>query len=133
MGTWAVSSFGNDAAGDWVIDLANNPTYAFLRQTLQDSIDAPEDSDTNACAVAAAEVLCIIDGHLPGDYQEVAHNLSSPVTILQQQPIPGDLPALAINCLKSILEDSELKELWEGDEEWIDDIQRLMNQLEVHG
>jgi hypothetical protein len=64
MGTWAVSSFGNDAAGDWVIALADNPTYAFLRQTLQDSIDSPDDSDTNASAVAAAEVLCIIDGHL---------------------------------------------------------------------
>lgn len=131
MGTWAVGSFGNDAAGDWVIDLAGNPTYGFLRQTLQESIDAPGDSDTNSCAIAAAEVLCIVGGQLPGDYEEVAHNLLSPVALLQQQPVPVDLPALAVTCLKSILADSELKELWEDDQEWTADIQRLISQLEA--
>ncbi len=130
MGTWAVGSFGNDAAGDWVIDLAENPTYEFLRETLQNSIDMPDDSDTNASAVAAAEVICIIDGNLPADYIEVEHDLSSPVAALQQQPASGYLKPLAITCLNTILSSSELKELWENDEEWINDVRRLIQKLE---
>ena len=79
MGTWAVGSFGNDASGDWVIDLTENPTYAFLRETIQDAIDIPNNSDINANAIADAEILAITDGTLPKDYIEVAHNLGSPV------------------------------------------------------
>lgn len=130
MGTWAVGSFGNDAAGDWVIDLADNPNYSFLRDTLQNTIDIPDDSETNACAIAAAEVLCIIEGRVPADYEEVAHNLRIPVSLLQQQPMPAGLKPLAIIALNTILSGSELKEVWENDEEWIREVQRLLDRLE---
>jgi uncharacterized protein DUF4259 len=56
-------------------------------------------------------------GNLPGDYIEVEHNLSSPVAAMQEQPMPGDLKPLAINSLNAILTSSELKELWEDDQE----------------
>ena len=39
MGTWSVGSFGNDSAGDWLIDLLENPTYQFIRNTLLASIE----------------------------------------------------------------------------------------------
>jgi hypothetical protein len=41
MGTWAAGSFDNDSAGDWVIDLKENPTFAFLRETLEASLEDP--------------------------------------------------------------------------------------------
>lgn len=130
MGTWAAGSFGNDAAGDWVYELEENPTYEFLRETLQQGLDMLEDSDSNAAAIAAAEILCIVEGKLPADYDE--ENLGEPVASLKQEEMPDDLKALAISCLNAILEESELKELWEeaGDEEWTGEVKRVINFLQ---
>jgi hypothetical protein len=32
MGAWAYGSFGNDDAGDWVIDLSEKPNFSFLQR-----------------------------------------------------------------------------------------------------
>lgn len=130
MGTWAEGSFGNDAAGDWVIELRETPTYEFIRETIQASIDIPDDASINEPAVAAAEVLCILDGKLPGDYEEVSHNLEPAIAILKQQKMPSDLKKLAIKCLDMILSDSELKDLWEDEEEWLAQIKNLISRLQ---
>ena len=130
MGTWAEGSFGNDEAGDWVMELRENPTYEFIRETMQASMDIPDDASVNAPAVAAAEVLCILEGKIPADYEEVSHNLEPAIAILRQQKMPNDLKHLAIKCLDMIALDSELKELWEDNEEWTTEINNLKSRLQ---
>lgn len=131
MGTWAAGSFGNDSAGDWVIDLNENPTFAFIRETIEASIEDPQDSMVNENAIAAAEVLCILGGTVPKDYGEVDHNLAPAIAKLQEEPMPGDLKTLALQAIAVIEEASELKELWEEDEDWINEIHALKLRLQA--
>ncbi|SHL99638.1 protein of unknown function [Chitinophaga jiangningensis] len=129
MGTWNEGSFGNDEAGDWIIDLSETPTLEFIKATLQASIDNPNNVDFNLTAVAAAEVICILEGKIPADYHEVSHNLAPVIEILKQQQISSELKKLAIRCIIMIAADSELKECWEEDEEWEIEINSLMHRL----
>src|SRR5436190_549370 len=115
MGTWASGSFGNDSAGDWVVDLLENPSYLFIRETLSSSVEDPNDSTSNQNAIAAAEVLCIVDGVIPNDYEEVSHNLAPAIEKLKQEHMPDDLKKLALKAVEIIEKQSELKELWEDD------------------
>ena len=129
MGTWNEGSFGNDGAGDWVIDLSRTPTLEFIRETLQASIDNPDNASFNEPAVAAAEVICILDGKIPADNHEVAHNLEPVIGILKQQQISNTLREFAIKCIDMIATDSEMKECWEGAEEWVTEINNLKHRL----
>lgn len=129
MGCWAVGSFGNDAAGDYAIDLRENPTYEFLRQTFEISKNNLQEPWVNEQAVAAAEVICIIDGTIPDDYKEVEHNLAPAIAILKQQKFPADLKNLALQTLKLIERKSNLEDCWEGDEEWLAEMKALKERL----
>ncbi|RAJ87262.1 uncharacterized protein DUF4259 [Chitinophaga dinghuensis] len=129
MGTWSEKSFGNDSAGDWIIDLCETPTLEFIRETLQASIDNPMEADYNQPAIAAAEVICILDGKIPEDYHEISHNLEPILATLKGQQFPNGLRALAVRCIDMIATDSELKELWEDQEEWLDEINSLKQRL----
>jgi len=133
MGTWSERSFGNDDAGDWIVDLTENANLAFIEATLQATLDKPDDSGKNACAIAAAEVLCMLDGKIPAGYNEdydgVRDNLD-PV-ILQMKPlvVSEALRLLALKAMDQILRKSELKELWEEDEAWMMEINALKDRL----
>jgi uncharacterized membrane protein len=129
MGTWATGSFGNDGAGDWAMEILENPTFDFLRESLQASIDNPFDTWTNEQSIAAAETICILNGQIPKDYEEVKHNLERAVEILKQQEFPSDIKGLAIFCVETIERDSELKDTWESDQEWIEEIKALKERL----
>lgn len=129
MGAWAYGSFGNDDAGDWVIDLSEKPNFSFLAETLQNSIDDPEDAGYNCCAVAASEVICILDGKIPLDYEEVSHNLEPVIELMKSQPIPTNIRQLALKSINGIIKHSELKDLWEGDQEWEEEINALKSRL----
>jgi len=129
MGTWATGSFGNDSAGDWVIEFSENPTFQFIKETLETSIEDPDDSMSNENAIAAAETLCILSGIIPNDYEEVSHNLEPVIAKLKEQPMPTDIKNLALKAVELIEKDSELKELWENDEDWITEIKKLKQRL----
>ncbi|WP_276484066.1 DUF4259 domain-containing protein [Paraflavitalea pollutisoli] len=129
MGTWATGSFGNDGAGDWAIAMLENPTYDFLRQSLKDSIDNPDDTWTNEQSIAAAETVCILYGHIPADYEEVKHNLEPAVELLKQQVVPADIKKLAIDCVEAVEKASMLKDTWEGDPDWEAEIKALKERL----
>lgn len=131
MGTWAAGSFGNDSAGDWVIDLLENPSYLFIQETLSAAIEDPGDSMLCENAIAAAEVLCIVHGIVPGDYEEVSHNLAPAIEKLKQQSMPEGIKNLAVKSVKTIAKESELKELWEDDEEWTSHIEALALRLKA--
>jgi Domain of unknown function (DUF4259) len=135
MGTWSVSSFGNDSAGDWIIDLLENPTYGFIRETLIKSMSGERYSLFNENAIAAAEVICMLNGvksagkHFSYDYDQVSHNLEPAIENLKQQDMPIDLIGLALTSIGDIAKESELKEMWEDDEEWIASISELIERL----
>ncbi|MCC6762859.1 MAG: DUF4259 domain-containing protein [Chitinophagaceae bacterium] len=135
MGTWSVNSFGNDSAGDWIIDLLENPTYDFIRETLLASMAGERYTLLNENAIAAAEVICIINGikstdkFYVNDYEQVSHNLEPAIENLKQQVMPRDLKELALASISDIEKESELKEMWEDDEEWIAAIIALKERL----
>lgn len=135
MGTWSVGSFGNDSAGDWIIDLLETPTYQFIRTTLLASTTEAHDKLSNENAIAAAEVLCIVEGFKANDsdYDQVAHNLEPALEKLRYQVMPSDLRELAFATVEDIEKESELKELWEDDEEWISEIKALKQRLTTAG
>jgi len=134
MGTWSTGSFGNDTAGDWIIDLAENPTLDFINETLQNGLKILDDSDTNMQAVAAAEVICILKGHGPNGYEKdadgVNHNLDPVMEKLSTEHVPEALITLAIETINLIGSESELKELWDGDSEWDAEIADLKERLQ---
>lgn len=129
MGSWGYGSFGNDGAGDWVCELLRNPSFVFIRKTLQASLDNPNDSWTNEQSIAAAETLCVLNGKVPPDYHEVSHNLEPAIEILKKQPRPTNLNEFALKVVEQIEKESELKELWEGMEEWAEEINNLKKRL----
>lgn len=115
MGAWGYNVFDNDDAGDWVWDLVESTDLSAITEALnavtddaEDYIEAPECS----MAVAASEVVAALHGRpaetLP---DEVSKWLSG-------KPVPDAvISAKAIKAIETVLKDSELKELWEENEE----------------
>lgn len=135
MGTWAATSFGNDAASDFayeVMDAAD--ATACLAEALREAADATDylDSHEGARAVGAAEIVAALHGrtggYLPGDLPAwvEARRAAGP-------PPDADLAALALRALDRIVAaDSELKELWdeaEAFEEWEGELNALRGRL----
>jgi len=138
MGTWSFESFGNDAAGDWIMDLAETPTFSFLQATLQryDSDGMPPIYPMLE-AIAAAEVICILKGDGPDDDEEDRHgsnhNLDPTIKILRQQPLPPGLVALAIEVVIAIEKSEVFREYSEDDEECHDELKHLLTRLNKKG
>ncbi len=131
MGTWAAGSFDNDASFDWVIELSENPSFDFIEHTLQVTIDEPRDPDNNQSAIAACEVVSILYGHIPRVPEEIFFPLAEVVKVLEQKPIPKHLAELALKAIESVEKESELRELWQDDTEWKDDINALKAKLKA--
>jgi Domain of unknown function (DUF4259) len=129
MGTWGTGSFDNDDASIWIDDLAERPTYDFIKETFQASLENRHDVTKNQMAIAAAEVIAIINGHAPRIGEEFITNLASAIETLEQITMPGDIVILALKSIEGIEDDSELKELWGGDGEWLAELDELKNKL----
>lgn len=131
MGAWDATSFGNDTANDWAYDLEESDDLSHIEATIQQALEAGDeylDADLASEAVAAAEVLAWLRGKpstVNGYTAKIAewveaHPIEPSATILQQ----------ALSVLERIQGDaSELAELWEGDEDWIQAMAGLRNRL----
>jgi len=133
MGTWGNSPFDNDVALDWVGDLERIGDTTFLRQSLEiKRLGGYFDSDDGCMALAAGEVVAALLGR-PGS------GLPYEVrTWVRANPdIDADsLVAPALRAIEEVLSSgSELRELWEDDEElfaqWYKRVQNLVAWL--HG
>jgi hypothetical protein len=130
MGAWGFSSFENDDALDWVIDLEEAPDMTILEVTLAAVLDSEEDYlDASICcfALAAAEVVAALGGNpsakLPEEVTQWVEGKGKP---------DSSLVSTAKSVIQAILDDSELKELWEETDEfemWLDDVQGLLGRL----
>ncbi len=110
MGAWAVDSFGNDAALDWVAELNDADDISILDETLSVAAESEEyvESDESCTAIAAAEVVAALRGKPTVDLPD---EVTEFVARIKEKP-PADLVQLAFEALERIKDSSELQELW---------------------
>lgn len=131
MGAWGIGSFENDDALDWVIDLEEAKNFQILADAFEIVLDQKDNqADAHDCTVAicAAEVAAGLLGNpaddLPDEVLEWLDGRPDPSTALVK---------MAQGSLIVVLENSELKLLWEETdefEEWRDTIYDLQERLE---
>lgn len=112
MGAWGHGSFENDGALDWSAALAQAPSLAEVRRTLQRAARprrAPLDLDDASAALAAAEVVAALGGSSGGG---IGAALLGWVAGLGAQPTPA-LVALAVRAVDQVEAHSELAALWD--------------------
>ncbi len=131
MGTWDMSSYGNDTACDWAYGLEDVNDLSYVESTL-DAVLAvgPSgyvDADAGARAVAAAEVIARLKGNW-GD--ENSYTVTTDTWVRSHRIVPpAALVAKAVAALTRIVSaPSELLELWEEGEDgggWVDAVAEL--------
>lgn len=130
MGAWSHEPFGNDAACDWLYELEETTDLSMVVSTIEDAELSAEDLDAVEAqeAIAAIEVVVKILGK---STQEDAYTESLDQWISKINEKPDNiLIKNAIAVLEGVVsENSELAELWEGQEEWLMSIQKLKAAL----
>lgn len=130
MGAWGLGNFENDDALDWLIALESTEDTTLLSQTLGavlgDESHYPEAPECSM-VLAAAEVVAALIGNssedLPYEVTQWVEGKDAPEDALVNQ---------AKESLKAILEQSELKGLWEETEEyanWVEKVNEVQNRL----
>jgi hypothetical protein len=130
MGAWDIGSFANDDALDWLIDLQDEDDLGILEDAFAVVIDQKgqlPDATDSAVTIAAGEVLAALLGSpledLPGEVTEWLPGKPKPDKDLVQQ---------AQEALRLVLDESELRELWEEVEEfnaWREEVEGLITRL----
>lgn len=129
-GTWDSSSFGNDAALDWVENELKPDGLRAVERAVSSITKATGQLEADACsvAIAACEVLAASQGRpapdLPGDIVVAAKKLPDK----QTESFRTD----AIKALDKILTSSELRELWKESnnlKDWEHAVRELRSRL----
>src|SRR5690606_3171321 len=119
MGCWAIGSFGNDSAADWLIDLAKTSDLSLVRETIARALVAEEDLDSPDAtdALAAIEVVVAALGRPTTEAQNEPELLE---WIARVKPSPdAKLVSDAKQAIDRILgPESELRELWEDTDDF---------------
>ena len=135
MGCWAIGSFGNDSAADWLIDLAKTSDLSLVRETIARALVAEEDLDSPDAtdALAAIEVVVAALGRPTTEAQNEPELLE---WIARVKPSPdAKLVSDAQQAIDRILgPESELRELWEDTDDfsdWQAEVTDLRSRLQV--
>lgn len=128
MGAWAVDSFGNDDALDWVAELNDADDLSILDETLSVVAESEEylESPESSAAIAAAEVVAALRGKPP---VEAPDEVTEYVARLKEKP-QADLVQLALEAVERVKAKSELQELWaesDSGDAWL----KVMEDLEA--
>jgi hypothetical protein len=130
MGAWDIGSFANDDALDWLLELQDEDELGLLEDAFATLIDQkgdfPDASDS-AVAVAAAEVLAALLGNPLDDLPPEVGDW-----VVGKEPPKDGLVKLAREALGVVLEESELKALWEEVDDypdWVKDVESLVERL----
>jgi len=130
MGAWDIGSFDNDEALDWVYELEKAEDFSILAEAFETVIDQRGNSpDATDCSIAlcAAEVVASLLDNPASDLPDEV------LEWIEDKPEPSSaLIKIALKALKVILEDSELKELWQETDEyqdWYDNVTTLIENL----
>lgn len=122
MGAWGAGPFENDDAGDWSygFDGADEASgHRLLAEALH--LGAPDEyveATAGSVAVAAAAVVSWL--HAPDEIPDPPDGESPAAWVRAVGPGPyTELTAAALAALDRVRgDDSELAELWDGDEAW---------------
>ena len=131
MGTWGMRSFENDSALDWVADLAESDGLELLDSSLETTPDDGYlDSDIAVAAIAAAEVVAALLGKPAAKLPEAVEKwVADRGEVAAKYLVPKAIAAVDDTLGK----DSELRELWEENEEdfpvWKAGVQDLRARL----
>lgn len=135
MGCWAIDSFGNDDAADWLGDLIEAKDLSPARRTVSDllSEDGYLDAPFATEALAAIEVVAAALGRPTGTAQSQEKLMT---WIAKVKPVADtSLVSDSARAIERILgPDSELRELWEESDEfaeWQANVEKLRSALTV--
>ncbi|WP_226469887.1 DUF4259 domain-containing protein [Luteimonas panaciterrae] len=139
MGCWAIGSFGNDSAADWLADLLETSDLEMVREAIASVLaaDGYVESYDATEGLAAIEVVAVALGR-PTENAKAQTALLEWIVRVQPAPEPS-LVADAQRAIDRILAPgSELLELWEETEdldEWRADVTGLQRKLTdgIHG
>jgi uncharacterized protein DUF4259 len=131
VGSWGVGSFENDAAADWFLRVEEAPDPgAVIATAIDDALSAAEKPELDLCyeAVAAAELFACCADQLP---DRLPDNVAGWVEANPHGP-HADEVALAVQAVGRVREESELRELWEADDDcahWLAGVDDLLSRL----
>ncbi|WP_321489343.1 DUF4259 domain-containing protein [uncultured Hyphomonas sp.] len=129
MGAWGIGNFENDDAADFVYDVEEDGVGA-IRRAIEaagtEHADGYIEAPTAACLIAAGEFMAVALG-------KPAPTLSEDVVAAAKRlAIQPEMVSKALPLLASILEEGELKELWDESgnaAEWRQHVMTLIERL----
>lgn len=131
MGAWGPRAFDNDTANDWADDLTDATDLSLVESAfdeLEEVADQYLDQDVACCALAACEVLARCRGN-PG-YKDAYTEKVDAWVAARPQAVSTALVKRALRAIQRILgESSELRELWDGDRDWLEAVEDLRQRL----
>lgn len=127
MGAWGIGNFENDEAMDWIYELEDSKDFAVLERALKavtrDESGAADVFDACA-ALAAAETVAALLGFPPDDLPEEVESW-----IDGKPEPPNNLVALAQRAVEAVKKKSELRDLWE-EQENVDEWTEVLNDTQ---
>lgn len=127
MGAWDSGSFDNDAAGDWADEFVKSNSLSAVDRILIEASNS-DNATTASKALAACEVLARLLGHW-GVRGAFSKKVDDWVEGNPQKPSAGRLE-LAREAIDRILnDDSELRQLWNDNAEWLAAVNDLRSRL----
>lgn len=158
MGTWGAGPFENDAAMDWVSDLADCDDGTPIANVLKELLECtPDDRESDLCcaAIAAAATVSaeyyrsLSSGIVVTSYDDAGNVVKEDeeppvedrvvmpeevIKYLEREPnFPMNLQAAAVHSVKAIQDNSELRDLWmeseDSFEQWIASLEDMLEWL----
>jgi cAMP phosphodiesterase len=131
MGAWGHGNFENDTVLDWVGDPVDTNDMDLIVEAIDMVLDEGYlDADTASIGIGAIEILAALQGR-PGK-EEYDDELEE--WINQHKGRGIELIQNAQMALRKILAESELKELWEESDhfvDWVNTIKELESRLQI--
>ncbi|MEA5536064.1 DUF4259 domain-containing protein [Crocosphaera sp. XPORK-15E] len=133
MGVWGYEAFENDYALDWVSELENNEDVVFIIKQFERILNCNQDDYLDifeaSITIAAAEVVAALLGNPSPDLpQEVIIWL----TKKRQKQLSPTVVEKASNAVQRVLNNSELREVWQESDEydtWSNSVNNLLARL----
>ena len=128
MAAWGYGALEDDQGLDWIGDFLKAPSVNAIRNAFSTALQADDrESWIAAGALAAAEVVAALNG-------QASPKLADDVVVwVDGQPAADSaLLAAARKTVKKVFADSELREIWEGDEQldpWRAAMKELLSRL----
>jgi hypothetical protein len=129
MGAWGVGNFENDTALDWVWELADSEDLILVESAVAEVLEARDylDADVGCIGLAAAEAVAALGGKPVEGLPEEAARWVEAQTAAPPEALVHDCLAAVDKIRRDRI--SELRELWEEDEEVADEWYAALDEL----